>query len=253
MTISSYIIPPFLAIQQANYLSMPASDTLVVIPVHNEATALPGVIKELQSYPHMDVLVVDDASSDGSLEIALAYNVRALPLCLKLGAWGAMQAGLRYAARHGYRQVITMDGDGQHHSHEIPNLCEALRRNPEADLVIGACLYRGSRLRKIAWRFFRRITGIGIEDITSGFRLYNQRAIHELTRKEATLLEYQDVGVLLMLKAAGLKIIEQDVSMTPRRSGKSRIYSSWGMVAYYMVVTTILSISKVKRAAPSGA
>ena len=202
------------------------------------------MLEELRLHPHIDVLVVDDSSSDDSLEIARAGGARVLPLCLKLGAWGAMQAGLRYAARHGYRYVITMDGDGQHHSHEILRLLEALRRDPEADVVIGACVDRGSALRHAAWRFFRRLTGVGIEDITSGFRLYNQRAVGALIRREATLLEYQDVGVLLMLKAAGMKVIEQDVSMTPRHSGKSRIYSSWAMVAYYMVVTTILSISK---------
>lgn len=231
---------------------MPSSDTLVVVPVHNEAAALPGVIRELQLYPELDVLIVDDASTDGSLTVARASGARVLPLTLKLGAWGAMQTGIRYAHKHGYSHVITMDGDGQHHSHEIASLISTMRRHPEADVVIGACVVRGSRLRRIAWRFFRSITGIAIEDITSGFRLYNQRAIGELVKKQATLLEYQDVGVLLMLRSTGMKIIETDVSMTPRQNGKSRIYSSWLMVAYYMLVTTILSISKYKRIGNDG-
>lgn len=232
---------------------MRSSDTLVVMPVHNEAAALPGVLAELALQPDLDVLVVDDASSDGSLEIARAHGVRVLPLCLQLGAWGAMQAGLRYAARHGYHYVITMDGDGQHHSEEIPCLREALRHSPDANVVIGACVYRGSALRQAAWRYFRRLTGVGIEDLTSGFRLYTERAVQELTRREATLLEYQDVGVLLMLRAAGMKVIEQEVSMTPRQNGRSRIYSSWAMVAYYMVVTTILSVSKVGQSVSTSA
>lgn len=221
---------------------------LVVVPVFNEAASLPAVIRQLKLYPELDILVVDDASTDGSREAALSQNVRVLPLPIKLGAWGAMQTGIRYANRKGYTHVITMDGDGQHHSHEIANLISTMRLHPEADVVIGACVVRGSRLRRAAWRFFRSITGIGIEDITSGFRLYNQKAIRELVRSQATLLEYQDVGVLLMLKKVGLTILETDVSMTPRQNGKSRIYSSWLMVGYYMIVTTILSISKVKRA-----
>lgn len=231
------------------------SDTpriLVVVPVHNEARTLQQVLQELKAHPRFDIVVVDDASSDGSLDVARALGVKALPLCLRIGAWGAMQTGLRYAMKHNYRYVITMDGDGQHHSREIPRLLNAYEENPDTDVVIGACVGRGGAIRRVAWRFFRRITGVGIEDITSGFRLYNERALRLLTRKEATMLEYQDVGVLLMLRAAGMRITEQGVSMTHRRNGKSRIYSSWAKVVYYMMVTTILSISKARRAAPSG-
>lgn len=223
---------------------------LVVLPVYNEAATLPSLFQDLRKYPGLDILVVDDASSDNSLGIALTSGVKALPLRVKLGAWGAMQTGLRYAKKHAYRHVITMDADGQHHSKEIYNLVAVLEQDPSIDVVIGACPERGSSLRRFAWKFFRSLTGIGIEDITSGFRLYNHKAIDILASKEATLLEYQDVGVLLMLKSAGMKIAEIRVSMTPRVSGKSRIYSSWLMVAYYMVITTILSLSKVGNISP---
>lgn len=223
---------------------MAVPQTLIVIPVFNEEFAIPFVLEELSQLDNIDVLVVDDASTDNSFRVVREKSVKILPLRVKLGAWGAMQAGIRYALKHGYDTVITMDGDGQHHSHEVPKLLAAANANPDADVIIGECTGRGSRMRHIAWKFFRRITGVGIEDITSGFRLYRKQAIALLARKEATILEYQDIGVLLMLKSAGLKITEIRVSMTRRLSGKSHLFSSWGLVAYYMLVTTVLSISK---------
>lgn len=223
---------------------MAVPETLIIIPVYNEEFAIPFVLNELAILENIDVLVVDDASTDRSLQVARAKGVKVLPLTVKLGAWGAMQAGIRYAVKHGYESVITMDGDGQHHSFEVPKLLIAAAENPDADVIIGECTERGSRLRHVAWTFFRHITGIGIEDITSGFRLYRKRAYTMLARKEATILDYQDIGVLLMLKSAGMKIRETRVSMTPRLRGKSHLFSSWTLVIYYMTVSTILSISK---------
>lgn len=239
-----YIIRP--SLRQLPFLTMAPPRTLVIVPVRNEALALPGVIAELQAFPELDVLIVDDCSTDASRECARGLNVQVLPLPLQLGAWGAMQTGMRYAWKHGYQQVITMDGDGQHHGQEIQTLLSHRMANPDVDVLIGSCVSRGSRLRRAAWHYFRALTGLGVSDITSGFRRYSRRAVELLISQEATLLEYQDVGVLLLLQQNGLKIQEVDVCMTTRRNGKSRVYSSWLMVGYYMLVTTVLSISKLK-------
>ena len=67
-----------------------------------------------------------------------------------------------------------------------------------------------------------------------------------LARREATLLEYQDVGVLVLLRNAGLHLVDVDVTMLPRTSGASRIYHSWLVVAYYMAHTLLLGFSKRK-------
>lgn len=83
-----------------------------------------------------------------------------------------------------------------------------------------------------------------MEDITSGFRAYNESALRLLAGKEASLLEYQDIGVLAQLKRNGLKISDVQVDMCPRTAGHSRVYSSWVMVAYYMVQASILGFSK---------
>lgn len=219
---------------------------LIIIPALNEAASLPMVLDELARLDAIDILVVDDASTDGSLAFCRQAGVDVLPLKIRLGAWGATQAGMRYARKHDYDLVITMDGDGQHHGHEVPKLLNAAKQHPEADVVIGECVSRGSTLRHVAWRFFRFITGISIADLTSGFRLYRKPAIDLLTSKSATMLDYQDVGVLLMLKGAGMSILEIPVSTTPRLNGKSHLFSTWFKVAHYMIITTILAISKVK-------
>lgn len=217
---------------------------LIIIPALNEAESLPAVLAELREFPDIDIIVVDDGSTDNSLMLYQSLGIKVLPLKIRLGAWGATQTGLRYARKHGYEFAITMDGDGQHHANDIPKFIQAGQDYPDSDVIIGECIARGSRLRHIAWHYFRLITGLEITDITSGFRLYKKRAIKLLINRHATMLEYQDVGVLLMLRAAGIKKTEITISTKPRLHGKSHMFSTWVKVSYYMIVTTILAISK---------
>ena len=113
-----------------------------------------------------------------------------------------------------------------------------------ADVVVGAHIERASRMRRVAWHWFRAIAGFELRDLTSGFRLYNRQAIEALAASEATLLDYQDVGVLLLLRKAGLHITEVPVSMNLRQVGRSRIFYSWFSVARYMVTTTLLCLAR---------
>ena len=87
-------------------------------------------------------------------------------------------------------------------------------------------------------------SGLPLEDITSGFRVYNRKAIRTLSSRRATLLDYQDVGVLLLLQSAGARIVDIQVPMYARRDGKSKIFRSWMIVAYYMCHTLLLGLSK---------
>jgi hypothetical protein len=116
--------------------------------------------------------------------------------------------------------------------------------NKEADVTIGSCTKRGSKARKVAWALIKRASGLRLEDLTSGFRVYDRRALRRLAKWQATLLEYQDVGVLVMLQASGLVIKDVEVEMLPRRHGKSRIFYSWTTVFYYMSYTLLLGLTK---------
>jgi len=230
-----------LAAPEAGHQSPRERDTLIVIPARNEAASIGTVLQRLKTAGWEDVLVINDQSTDETDAIARAAGARVLKPVLPMGAWGGMQAGIRYALRNGYQAVITMDADGQHEVSEISTL---LQFRSEADLIVGAFPERASRLRQVAWHWFRQLAGFDLRDLTSGFRLYNRDAMTVLASKEATLLDYQDLGALLLIRRAGLTIQEVPVSMNLRVEGKSRIFNSWFSVVKYMAATTLLCTAR---------
>lgn len=239
---------PRLAPIDPSWSAMPSSGAvglgdrlLVVIPALNEAEDIGAVIAQVRAQGRIDVLVVDDGSTDETAAVARLCGAAVLRAPLWQGAWGAIQTGIRYALRHGYSGVITMDADGQHEPMYLPALLATAKH---ADVVIAACPSRGSRMRHIAWAYFRFLTGFDIDDLTSGFRYYNARACRLLAMEEATLLDYQDVGVLLLLRHAHFRIAEVAVAMNPRKHGASRVFSSWWTVAIYMAETSLLCLAR---------
>lgn len=218
------------------------SNTLIVIPAQNEEATIGNLLIELRERFDFDIVVVDDYSTDRTAQIAREEGALVLPHIRALGAWKAAQTGIRYAYNRNYQAVITLDADGQHLPKEIDTLLESAKEG--VDVVIGACLSRGTFLRHVAWRMFRSISGIRVRDITSGFRWYNLAAIRVLSAKEATMLEFQDLGVLLLLQSLKLKIVEVNVAMNKRTNGKSRIFSSWFKVALYMLSTFLVCLTK---------
>jgi len=221
-----------------------ANDVLIVIPAKNESATIGALLLDLCKSGHKHVLVVDDLSEDNTGDIARTHGAMVLRPTLGMGAWGGMQTGIRYARRKGYRRVVTMDADGQHDAGELSVL---LRSATCADVVIGAFPQRASKLRHLAWTWFRLLTGLRITDLTSGFRVYNEKAMEILASAEATLFDYQDVGTLLLLRRAGLTVVETPVVMNERLDGKSRIFSSWLNVGRYMAVTTLLCLARWRR------
>lgn len=217
---------------------------LAVIPARNEGLTVADIVAGVRSNTPCDVLVVDDSSLDATRLAAEAAGARVLTLPTQLGAWGATQAGIRYAQRRGYRTVVTLDADGQHDPLELPALLAA-HRESGANVVIGTCSERLSKAKRLAARYFRFITGIAVQDFTSGLRVYDRRAIRTLASREASLLDYQDLGVLMLLRKKGLTLKESPTHMSPRRSGGSRVFSSWLMVARYMLHTTVLCFAQV--------
>jgi len=226
--------------------ALPRQGVLIVIPARDEAATVGQVVGDLRRSGWQHVFVIDDHSSDDTGAVARRAGAMVARPVLPLGAWGGMQLGIRYAQTQGFECVITMDADGQHEVQEIPTL---LVGSAQADVVVGAHVQRASPLRQVAWHWFRALAGFELRDLTSGFRLYRSPAIALLAGSEATLLDYQDVGVLLLLRKAGLKLAEVPVSMNLRQVGRSRIFYSWLSVARYMFTTTLLCLARwrVKR------
>lgn len=226
-------------------MSLPASThCLVVIPARDEVATVAAVVSGVRTSLGCPVLVVDDASTDGTAAAAQAAGAQVLMLPIGQGAWGASQAGIRFAERNGFRWVITIDADGQHDPASLPLLLEK-QVQESANVVIGTCVERLSLPKRIAWQYLRLLTGLGLRDFTSGLRLYDESAIRILAAPEASLLDFQDVGVLMLLAGKGLKISETPVPMRARIEGHSRVFASWAMVARYMFNTTILCISRI--------
>ena len=216
---------------------------IALIPARDEAGTIGEVVRQVRQELDIRVVVISDASTDATAELGRSAGARVIDLPLQIGAWGATQTGIRYARRKGFERVVTLDADGQHDPASLPALLDAMRETG-ADVVIGTSPGRLSRAKRLAWAWFRMLTGLAVEDLTSGLRVYGPRALPILASSEATLLDYQDVGVLLLLRKYGLRIHEVPVTMHPRHEGKSRVFSSWFTVARYMTHTTLLCVAR---------
>jgi glycosyltransferase involved in cell wall biosynthesis len=217
---------------------------LAVIPARNEASTVGDIVRGVIASTGADIVVVSDASEDDTAALARAAGAVVIELPCRLGAWGAAQTGMRYARRNGYNFVLTLDADGQHHPRELPALLAEQRRT-QANVVIGTYAERLSLAKRLAWRYFHLLTGIGVQDFTSGLRVYDRRAVRALASGQASLLDYQDLGVLMLLRKKGLTLHEMPTVMSPRHQGGSRVFSSWLMVARYMMHTTVLCFAQL--------
>lgn len=230
-------------------VSLPFADALprnpvVLIPAFNEEGVVGRVIESVHAAcPGWPVIVIDDASTDGTRAEAEAAGATVLPLVSNLGAWGATQTGIRYALRCGHDLAISLDADGQHDPAQIDTVAAPVLSG-EAQVSIGAFPQRGSRARQVAWVLLRTVSGIRLEDLTSGFRAYGVDAMRELASWRATYLDFQDVGVLSLLMGKGLTVMDVPVTMAERKNGHSRVFRTWLAVVYYMCHTLLLGLTK---------
>jgi glycosyltransferase involved in cell wall biosynthesis len=217
------------------------NETLVLIPAYNEAATVGHVVARVRSDAcRCDVLVANDGSTDATAENARVAGAAVLDLPFNLGIGGAVQAGFVYAKENGYRYMVQVDGDGQHDPSEIATLYEVMRADPSIDMVCGSrFLVPGEYLAPISRRtgihlfafLLSRIVRQQVTDPTSGFRLYNRRAI-ELFAADYPH-DYPEVEAVLMLHNHRLRMAEVPVRMFERGGGRSSI--STGKSAYYMV------------------
>lgn len=218
------------------------NNTAIVIPAMNEQDTISCVIESLRKHTPFNIIVVDDASSDMTGQIARSKGADVLTHVVNMGAWRSTQTGIRYALKNNYDRVVTFDADGQHNAESIEALIEESDKG--RDLVIGSCISRGSSGRHLVWRVFKHLTGLPVSDLTSGFRCYSAKAMRALASRQATMLEYQDVGILLMIRNLKMQVSEVQVTMQERQNGISRIFHSWLAVFAYITYTFILSVTK---------
>jgi len=203
---------------------------LVISPALNEQGAIAGVVRSVnEAMPGVPVLVIDDHSTDGTVNAAMAAGARVLCLPVHLGLGGAVQAGYKLAFESGYDYVIRVDGDGQHNPRDIPRILDALR-NTGAEVVIGSRFVGAggahtSIARSAGIVFFRLllrpILGRMIYDPTSGFIGVNRRALEVFAHSFP--LTYPEIEALVVLQRKRFRFHEIHCVMRPRRTGKSTI------------------------------
>ena len=204
---------------------------LAIVPARNEEAAVGGVVSELRAFdPALDVVVVDDGSTDATAEVAAAAGAAVVRLPFNLGIGGAVQTGFKYALEHGYELVVRLDGDGQHDPQELPSLLAPLERG-EADVVVGSRFANGNGdykppfARRAGIRWFARLvsllTGQKLTDTTSGFQAVNARAIRLFAADYPH--DYPEVEAAVMVVRHRLRILEVPVRMRDRETGESSI------------------------------
>ena len=226
----------------ASVAPQPAVRTVVIVPVYNEAATLRGVLHAIRSYRmEIDVVVIDDGSTDNCSALARDEGIVVLRHAFNLGIGGAVQTGFIYALEHDYDFMVQVDGDGQHDPVQIDRLFEAMHEQPSVDVVCGSRFlgpehrYPAPISRRTGIHIFAfllsRIVGHRISDPTSGFRLYNRRAIELFAHDYPH--DYPEVEAVLMLHFHRLRMRETPVRMFERGGGVSSIRS--GKSVYYMV------------------
>jgi glycosyltransferase involved in cell wall biosynthesis len=216
--------------------------SLAVVPAYNEAATVAGVVADLhREAPDFDVVVIDDGSTDDTSGVAADAGAAVVRLPFNLGIGGAVQAGFVYAKERGYQRMVQVDGDGQHAAGELDKLVREMDVNPGVDMVCGSRFlsedyrYPAPISRRTGIHIFAfllsRMVGRPVSDPTSGFRLYNRRAI--LLFANDYPHDYPEVEAVLMLHHHRLTMQEVPVQMRVRGGGVSSIRS--GKSAYYMI------------------
>jgi glycosyltransferase involved in cell wall biosynthesis len=227
---------------------------VAVVPAWNEAGIIGAVVDEIVgAVPGIDVVVVDDASTDDTAAVAESRGAVVLRLLFNVGIGGAVQTGLRYARDEGYELAIRLDGDGQHDAREITKILAPVEAG-EADLVIGSRFvdgtgsYRPPLGRRVGIRVFARLVSLlgrqRVTDTTSGFIALGRPGI-ELFASEYPH-DYPEVEATLVALRSGLRLTQVQVEMRERTTGTSSI--TFLRSLYYIVkVTLALLIASLRR------
>jgi dolichol-phosphate mannosyltransferase/apolipoprotein N-acyltransferase len=213
---------------------------LVCIPTYDERETLPRTVRRLRAaVPDADVLVLDDASPDGTGQVAdaLAVDDPAVHVAHRAGKAGlgaAYVAGFTWALEEGYDVIVEMDADGSHQPEELPRLLAALRG---ADLVLGSRWVPGGEVRnwprsrlalsRAGNLYTRTMLAIPLGDVTGGYRAYRREVLEKIDLAAVASQGYCfQVDLAWRAVLAGLRVVEVPIEFVERARGASKMSGS---------------------------
>jgi glycosyltransferase involved in cell wall biosynthesis len=224
---------------------------LIMIPAWNEAASIGEVVAEIRGeLPEVDVLVIDDGSTDDTEVAARHAGAAVVRLPFNLGVGGARRLGFRYAKAHGYQVAVQIDADGQHDPRYVPKLIDGLQ---EASLVIGARFagegdYRASGPRRWAMIVLSfvlsKMARQQLTDTTSGFRACDRSLIELFAQWYPVEYLGDTVETTVRVLRLGYKVGQVPVAMRQRSRGapskspaKALMYLSRAVFSLVLAVT----------------
>ncbi|TCK59725.1 polyprenol monophosphomannose synthase [Curtobacterium sp. PhB136] len=219
---------------------MTPGTALVIVPTYDEAENVAHIVGAvLDAVPNAHVLVVDDASPDGTGDVVEAIaarddRVRLLRRTGKLGLGTAYVAGFRWGLEHGYDLLVEMDADGSHPADRLQALIDAVQGSEDVMLAIGSRWTPGGSV--VDWPWYRQALSRGgnayarwmlridVRDITAGFRVYRSDAIARMALDEIDSKGYCfQVDMTLRVHDLGGRIIEVPIRFRDRVRGVSKM------------------------------
>lgn len=236
-------------------------ELLVIIPAYNEEMNIVGVVEEVtKDIPEADILVVNDCSTDGTLDILKKKGINYITTPFNLRYAGGVQTGFKYAVAKGYDYVAQFDGDGQHVAVELAKMFK-IAKSGNADIVIGSRFiekteYKHSFFRRVGTSLFQKIIKIScnenIMDPTSGLQVLKKNVYTRYSQMN-NYPEYPDANLIIEMLLLGYKIEEVPVKMRERVYGESMHAGIWGPMTYmirmfYSILLVLLKYKGAKKA-----
>jgi glycosyltransferase involved in cell wall biosynthesis len=187
-----------------------------LIPAFNEARNIARVVQGTREFIET-VVVIDDGSSDGTVELAEAAGAICLRSACNRGKSSALRTGLAYAVEHQFTHVLTLDGDGQHQPQDIPGMIQAAE-DKQVDLVIGARPFVRDRMPRaryyantIGSKLASALVGAEVKDSQSGFRLLRLEKLSTI-RLRSRRYEFE-MEILIKMRLSGCTIAHSPIQM----------------------------------------
>jgi len=195
---------------------------IVIVPAYNCERTIQKVIADLNNHFVDKILIIDDGSSDRTVELARQMKTAGISHVRNYGLGCALRTGFKEALRQKFDLILTFDGDGQHLASDIKKVKKAFERNPSADLVIGSRLKDRKHWSKfprhrlwgnliLTWLTNRAIGQRAITDSQSGYRAIRREALRKMTLRSRRM----SISSEIIIEAAYRKLKIAEVSVIP--------------------------------------